>query len=63
MNTIYEGYKTIIIGDLNADSSRLKYTTDRILKKWLERKKFTEISRLFTQTNPNTFLNSKGQHS
>jgi len=39
MNTIYEGYKTIIIGDLNADSSRLKYTTDRILKKWFGEKK------------------------
>jgi exonuclease III len=58
-----EGYKSIIIGDLNADSSRLKYTTDRILKKWLNRKNFTEVSRLYTQAIPNTFLNSRGQHS
>ena len=57
-----EGYKTLILGDLNADSSRLKYTTDRILKKWLDRRKFIEVSRLYTQAIPNTFLNSTRTH-
>ena len=38
----------------------LKYMADRILKKWLDRKNFTEMSRLYTQAIPNTILNSRG---
>ena len=46
-----EGYKSLIIGNLNAHSSPLKYTADRILKKCLDRKNFTEVSRLVYTSN------------
>jgi hypothetical protein len=58
-----EGYKPLIAGDMNADSSRHKYTNDFLLKAWLQRSSFTEISRLYTQRVPNTFLSSRGQTS
>ncbi len=58
-----EGFKPIILGDLNGDSSRLKYANDRLLANWLNRHKYAEISRLYVQSVPNTFLNSRGSYS
>jgi hypothetical protein len=58
-----EGYKPIITGDLNADISRLKYTNDILMKSWENKKKYIELSRLYTQKVPNTFLSSRGQYS
>jgi hypothetical protein len=58
-----EGFKPLIAGDLNADTGRLKYTNDKILKNWLGKKNFKEVSRLYLQNIPNTFLNSRGQYS
>jgi hypothetical protein len=58
-----EGFKPIIGGDLNADSERLKYQNDKILKGWLQKMEYLELSRIYTQRVPNTFLSSRGQYS
>ena len=58
-----EGFKPINLGDMNADTMRLKYTNDRVMASWLKRHSYTEISRLYVQAVPNSFLNSSGQYS
>jgi hypothetical protein len=60
---VKENFKPIILGDLNADTGRMKYANDKILKKWLDINSYTELTRLYTQNVPNTFLNSRGQYS
>jgi hypothetical protein len=56
-------YKTIILGDFNGDSDRLTYVQDKILKNWLNSHNLTELTRLFTQPIPYTFLSSIGSFS
>jgi hypothetical protein len=58
-----EGYKPIILGDLNADTCRMKYVNDRVLSNWLRKHKYLELSRIYAQAVPNTFLSSRGQYS
>ena len=58
-----EGFKVIITGDLNGDSRRHLYVQDVILSSWLFDNHKSELTRLYTQPIPLTFLGSMGQTS
>ncbi len=51
------------MGDFNGDSRRNIYTQDRIFKKWLLESKKIELTRLFVQPIPYTFLSPTGSVS
>jgi hypothetical protein len=56
-------YKTIVVGDLNADSGRGLYKQDKILAEWLANEDLIELTRLFVQPIPYTYLSSRGSMS
>ncbi len=51
-----EGLKPINLGDMNADTMRLRYTNDRVMTSWLKRHSYTEISRLYVQPSCTKFI-------
>jgi hypothetical protein len=56
-------FKTIVIGDINADSVRNTYTQDKLFANWLIINNKIELTRLFLQPIPFTYLGSRGQIS
>jgi hypothetical protein len=56
-------FKVIITGDFNGDSGRCLYLQDVILSNWLSDNHKKELTRLYTQPIPFTFLGAIGQTS
>jgi hypothetical protein len=56
-------YREVIIGDFNSDSGRNLYTQDKIMAKWLDDENKIELTRLFLQPIPFTYLSPIGSFS
>jgi hypothetical protein len=60
---VRQNFKPMILGDLNADTRRLKYANDRLLWNFSKRYEFVDLTKLFVQPMPNTFLSAIGKYS